>query len=187
VGPSGARGHYFDYIPRADNSRRKYARVKSAESPYGGRGIVGLDLALECGAVNVQSRARAARAGNLEHGGSGANLLADAKLTPVETAYGQVLAEGSGKEGIAAFDEFVDAFDGDNKDSLVWTAVNLWMSVGVAFKAKRPDRRFRDGKLGNASAGDIDLDDGRNSYLLSAVSYQLRSDGSTRGWLTAES
>ena len=34
------------------------------------------------------------------------------------------------------------------------------MRVGVAFEAERREHAFRDRALGNASAGDVDLEDG---------------------------
>jgi len=65
--------------------------------------------------------------------------LPDSKFTPVESARGQILAQCSGEERISAFDEFVDAFESNDENSLIRPTVDLRMSVGIAFKTEGAD------------------------------------------------
>src|SRR5262249_22796270 len=141
-----------------DDSRRNYAGIKSAQSPGGRTIILGINLALEIGPIDVERRARSARLRDLEHSRTGPNLLSHAEQAPIQPADSQIPAKGPGKYRIAASDQLLDALEGDDEDSLIGTAMNLGVRVRIPFESKRSDRAFRNGKLGNASAGDGDLD-----------------------------
>jgi hypothetical protein len=96
--------------------------------------------------------------------------LAGAELPPVNAAYGEILAEGSGKQGIPAFDEFVDTFERNDKNGFVGTPMDIRVGMGIPFEPKRSDESLRHRNLGKASARDADLD---NSSQFSVLSYQF--------------
>jgi hypothetical protein len=62
-------------------------------------------------------------------------LLAYAEQAAVEAAGGEIFPEGARIERVAAGGQFFDAFEGDDEDGLVRSAVDLGVRVRVALDA----------------------------------------------------
>src|SRR6185369_7327877 len=97
---SGQLGHDCNYIARADRAGRNHAGIEATHAPTRGAGVALFDarvedLVFEGLAVDVELPARTARLGDLEHGSSGADLVANADIADGEAASSEVFAERS--------------------------------------------------------------------------------------------
>lgn len=127
-------------------------------------------------AVNMQLTAREAGAGNLKNGTAGAQLVADAEISDVDAAGGEVFPEGSVEQWISAGGEMVDYFGGDDEDGFLGTAMDFGVRVQISFEAESRDITGGDSPLRQAAGRNVDLDDG----ALHGESIFHRRDAETR-------
>src|SRR5690349_17974901 len=91
-------GHQRNYIARSYRPRLEDGRVEPAHAPAWGRGVtlfdtLVVDVVLELLAVDVELSTRSARLSDFESGAAGTELIADAHVTEVDAADGEVFAK----------------------------------------------------------------------------------------------
>jgi hypothetical protein len=121
-------------------------------------GIVDVDL--EGRAVDIKGGAGSTRLGDFEYGPAGLESVAEANFAYVDSARGEILSHGSVEERIAAGNQRLHDFGGDQEDGFERTAVNLGMGVVIAIQAKTGNIGGGDGGFRETAARNVDLDYG---------------------------
>jgi len=130
------------------------------EAATGGGGEQGLlNAAGLTVVVDLEVVAGLSKACEFEDGFAGAEALSGAKLSEVDAADGEVFSERAWHYGEALIEEAADIFGGDQEDCLEGTAVDLGVTVEIAFEAEGAGPGLGDGEFRHAAFGDAELFD----------------------------
>lgn len=158
------RVNKLNYIESAHSARLDDGRVKTAHAPMRGGGVQILHAAIEDALlyslpISGKRGAWFSRSRKFQSRGAGPKSLAGSPTLPIETARGEVLAQGSVEHRPAFIRKLVNHLSGKQQECLLRAAVELLMKLIVAVDAEVMNQRFSDGALGYASTRNIDLND----------------------------
>ena len=86
--------------------------------------------------------------------------MTDAKLAVIDALDGDVFTECPIKDGKTLRDEIVNGFGTDDENRLIGSAMELRMCAEIAVDAVDGSASFGNRALGDASTGNVDLDNG---------------------------
>ena len=160
---SDGSGHQGNYIPRPDGTRLYDGSVESAHAPTRRRRVtlfdaLIIDVIFEPVAVDVELCAGSAGLGDFEHGATGPKLVAEADITKIDAADGEVFSESTVEERISGGGEGIDCFRGNQEYGFARSAVDLSVDVKITGEPKNVDRCLRNRTLGKSARRCIHLD-----------------------------
>ena len=94
-----------------------------------------------------------------EHGFAEAHSRSRTNGVPIEAGDGDVLAGGTGLDGVTFGPQGFDDLKGEEAEGAFGTTVELRALLAVALDAKRSDDGTENGTLGHAAVGDVDVGD----------------------------
>ena len=158
-----------------DGPRLEHGRIGPAQTPARRRMVPSfhvliIDRLLDARPVRVQRLTRGADFGDLDENFADPVALADPQRATVQTARGEVFAEGAVIQREALCLQLVDAFGSDDEDRLARTTVDLRICMSIAGDAERSDYSSRDRALGYAAWRNVDLKN-RRGHLLFIIAH----------------